>query len=213
MKPTLESPCIEWGGSESRYQQAAAKSLAVEGADPSPYAWITPKCGNAKCIEPDHLTVHKPVRLAYPYGVCIYCGRPGWTKDHLFPRRWTGDALRKFTAVVPACGTCNSLLGDTLTWSITERRMICHARLRKHYRKTLRTKDFSAGELREFQGTLRAYIKSEMVKKREVLAMLEWPTDPSYDLRALEHSGLEDPYVLGLILAEHDLVDLVRGAE
>jgi hypothetical protein len=33
---------------------------------------------------------------------------PGYTLDHLLPVTMTGEAVRKFVAVVPACHECNS---------------------------------------------------------------------------------------------------------
>jgi len=205
--------CTAWQGPPKRYQAEASIALEVEGREVAPWAWITPECGTENCLNPDHLRVKAPVHLSYPNRVCIYCGRPGHTKDHLLPRRWSGDAARRWVAVVPACGTCNSLLNDTLTWSITERRALCHERLRKHFRKVLRTVDHTPDELDEYGPTLRDHIEDAMAKKAEVLAMLEWPTDPDYDARALEHSGIEDAWVTGfLVPMAGELLEHVRAA-
>jgi len=206
-----QAPCITWQGAARRYQNRAADELAKVGREPAPWAWITTTCGDDQCIEPDHLRVYAPMHLAYPYGVCIYCGRHAGTRDHLLPRPWTGDAKRHFVATVPACGTCNSVLSDTLTWSVTERRAICHARLRKHFRKTLASLERTTAELAEFGPMLREYLIDSMVKKREVERMLRFPEDPFYDLRALEKSGLENPYATGLLIAEDaELDEIVR---
>lgn len=209
----MDEPCREWGGVEKHYQREAAHALTLTGYEPNPWDWITPTCGNGLCIEPEHLRVHPPTALRYPHRTCIYCGRPAWVKDHLLPRNWTGDVKRRFVVTVPACGTCNGLLGDTLTWSITERRAIAHARIRRKFASILRTQDFTPAELREYGRTLRTYLKDEMAKKAEVLRMLAWPEDPTYDARALQHSGIEDPWALGLILPDDaDLEAYVRGA-
>lgn len=200
MKATHDQtkPCIIWTGEAKRYQTEAAAALVGCGMEPPHLSWITPTCLN-DCLEPTHLRTHAPLRIAYPYGVCIYCGRPSATKDHLLPRAWSGETQRKFVATVPACGTCNSLLNATLTWSITERRDICHQRIRRHFYRALRTVDFTADELAEFGRVLRADVEDAMARKREVLRMLAWPDDPNYDLRALQHSGIEDPYAIGLL--------------
>ena len=206
------APCIIWQGDEKKYQTEAAVALIDVGREPSHFAWITPTCGTLHCIEPEHLKVQAPVKLAYPYGLCIYCGRSGWTKDHLLPRHWSGDVRRHWVAIVPACGLCNRLLSDTLTWAITERRAICYARLRKHYRKVFKTKMFTREELDEFGPTLRPYIEAEMEKRQAVERIFDWPTDPAFDERALEHSGIEDPYAIGLILPDDaDLEEMVRN--
>lgn len=197
--------CITWRGARRVYQHAASESLTLEGFEPAPYSWIFPACGNELCVQPDHLRVYAPVRLEYPRGLCIYCGRTCASRDHLMPRTWTGDAVRRFTAIVPACGTCNSLLRDTLTWSITERRAICRVRLRKHFARVLRTVDHTLDELEEYGPTLRSYIENAISAKREVERMLSWPTDPHYDLRAFERSGIENPYMVGILMDEDEL--------
>lgn len=206
--PSHAQACHAWNGNPRHYQREAAHTLTVEGREPTPWSWITPRCDTPNCLEPDHLTVRTPVRLAYPHGLCIYCGRSGHTRDHLLPRNWTGDARRRFVVTVPCCGTCNSLLSDTLTWSITERRAIAHTRIRKHYQRALRTKDFTPTELAQFGRTLRAHVEDAIAKKAEVLRMLDFPTDPTYDARALQHSGIEDPWALGLILPEDHTIHL-----
>lgn len=196
--------CTPWTGAENRYQSEAAIALAVEGREPPPWAWIIPTCTTSDCLTVDHLRVQAPIRLAYPWGVCIYCGRSAWTKDHLLPRAWSGDVKRHWVAIVPACGTCNSLLSDTLTWSITERRLICHERIRKHYRKVLRTVDHTPESLDEMGRILRQHCEDAMARKAEVRRMLTWPEDAAYDARALGHSGIDNGWVTGLLLAEDD---------
>lgn len=214
MKPTHfdRVQCRNWNGNIRHYQREAAHALTMAGREPAPWVWITPACGNTVCIESEHLIAQAPVRLAYPSHVCVYCGRRASSRDHLLPRNWSGDARRRFVVTVPACGTCNSLLGDVLTWSITERRAIAHARARKRFAKLLRTVDREEWELEEFGPGLRDYIVDEMAKKAEVLRMLDWPTDPAYDARALQRSGIEDPWAVGLILPDDaDLEAYVRS--
>lgn len=197
-----EGECKLWMGDLKFYQREAAYELGLVGRAPNPWDWIWPTCGNSRCIEPEHLRVRGNVRLAYPFGICIYCGRRGSTKDHLLPRDWTGDAKRHFVVTVPACGTCNSLLGRTLTWSITERRAIAHARLRRKYRRILAQIDFTPEQVAEFGPGIRPDIIRGIENKKAVLAMLAFPTDPDYDMRALQKSGLDDPWAMGLILPD-----------
>lgn len=207
-------PCQHFQGSEKRYQEKAADALYVCNVEVGTWSWVRSVCGLITCIEPSHLVVHAPLRLAYPHGVCVYCGRRAGTRDHLMPRNWTGDARRRFTVTVPACGMCNSLLSDTITTSITERRVLAHLRLRRRFASVLRTVDWTDAELDEFEGSLRDHIVQEMARKQEVLRMLSWPQEgATYDLRALERSGIDDPYVIGLILADddEDMLEHVRG--
>lgn len=197
--PTATITCDLWEGPERLYQDRAARELDAVGRHIQYWAWIIPTCENRMCLEPEHLRVNQPTRIAYPNGVCIYCGLPGSTRDHILPRPWTGDALRTVVATVPACGTCNSIIGATITTSMTERRAVAHAGLRRKHRRLLATTMRSAEELNELGPTLRQYIEESMAAKRVVMEMLEWPTDPVYDLRAFERSGIDNPYVLGLI--------------
>lgn len=205
MKSILSEPCVQWEHGEARYQAAAHRSIELDGRVVPQYAWILPKCGNSLCIESTHLEIQTAVRLAYPSGVCIYCGRSGWTKDHMYPRDWTGDARRRFTVTVPACGTCNSLIGDTLTWSITERRAVCKLRMRRKFAKHLRIRDWTAEEIEEFEGRLRDEVIRGLEAKKTIMAMLAFPSDPHYDLRALQKSGIENPYLMGILLEDRDI--------
>lgn len=203
-EPTVKTDCDIYKGPKKFYQEFASNILESEGRPQPHWAWVTPNCGNEMCLTPEHLIGHAPVRLAYPSRVCIYCGRPGYTQDHLLPRRWSGDAKRHFVVIVPACGMCNSLLGDTLTWSITERRELCRARMRRKYRKYLRIPDWTEEEIAEFDRGMRDFIRDGLMKKREAERVLSWPEDPAYDIRALERSGIENPYVTGLLIEEDD---------
>ena len=200
-KTTDPNACIPFDGREHRYQAEAAQAYYVETAMvPATWEWITTTCGTKACLNTDHLRFVGPRTLAYPKYVCIYCGRSAYTKDHLLPRHQTGKAKRGFVAVVPACGTCNSVIGDTLTWSITERRAICHARLRRKYRRVLSHVEYGPADLREFGPTLRKAVIEGMEQKPAVMAMLSWPYDSEYDLRALEKSGIDNPYAIGLLI-------------
>ena len=193
--------CIPWTGRRSRFQEAAQRSMALDGKPVPHWGWVQVNCASEACLNTDHLTANAPVRLMYPRDVCIYCGRPGYTKDHILPRHWSGDAARTFVATVPACGLCNSILNDTLTWSINERRAVCHRRLERKFSRLLAMPEWTHYQLQGIEGDLRAYILDEVSKRTEVRRMLKWPDDPHYDARALEKSGIENPYETGLIAA------------
>lgn len=195
--------CDEWAGKPEEYQIEAYEALIYAGSKPSHWAWIVPMCGTEMCINPDHLICNEPVHLQYPEHVCIYCGRPSDTVDHLLPSGYTGTASRRYTAIVPACRWCNSSLGARITWSITERREMVREMIRRKYKNILRTNDFSKAELREFGPTLRSQIEASMRAKKQVEQMLNWPVDPAYDLRALELSGIENGYAIGLLVEDN----------
>lgn len=202
--PTPEAPSacrmfLVADGNLKRYQEQARLVFEVTGdVDLQPHAWIRAVCGNA-CLNPQHLIAHQPVHIAYPPGVCVYCGFPAGTKDHLVPRTWTGDTRRSAVAVVPACGECNSRIGTDGSASITERRAIAHAGIRKAKRAVLSAPEWSAEELAELGPSLRQHVEAKQATRRATLARFMWPEDPFYDLRAWQKSGVDDPVALGII--------------
>lgn len=210
IQPTVNT-CEPFEGRPIKYQAEAAHLMWVEtGQQPASWAWIDTTCGTA-CLNVDHMTMQAPRQLAYPRRVCIYCGRSAGTVDHLLPRQWSGEAKRTYVATVPACGTCNNALNDTLTWSITERRMICHYRLRRKFRKALSVVEYGPSDVAKFEGALRKEVLDGMARKRIIDAMLAWPEhDPGYDLRACQKSGIEDPYAVGLIIPREEAARIAR---
>lgn len=192
--------CVVYKGDSAAYQQQAHQALYdVSGTALVPYAWIDPNCQTAQCLNPEHMDVHAPMHLEYPRGVCVYCGDPGWTRDHILPRPWTGDTIRRSVITIPACQQCNSMIGAALTWSISERRALAHSRIERKYRKILRLEDRTRAEKDEFGPAIRSSIDRGELLKRHVFSRLSWPHDPAYDLRAMELSGIEDPYAAGLL--------------
>jgi hypothetical protein len=201
----LEGECIPLLRHRERYQKLAAEALFTErGISVQPWHWISVLCDEPICLNADHLIATAPRQLEYPARVCIYCGFPADTRDHLIPVSVSGRAARAFVLVVPACFECNSILTDKAPVNITDRRYVAHERLRFRYRKALATLDFTPAELREFGPILRKHIGAAMELKAAVLLRLNWPTDPDYDLKALRASGIDDPYSTGLISLSPD---------
>lgn len=200
----INDECSKYDGPEAFYQQRAAEAYYVEkGSGVSTWQQFVYTCGSP-CLNVEHLRIESPRVLAYPKNVCVYCGRRAFTMDHLEPRGWSGESARAWVAVVPACGACNSLLGATPTTSITERRAICHARLRRKFKKVLAYAEYAEEDLEEMGWLLRGAVESGMAEKEVVKAMLEWPEDPFYDRRAMEKSGIEDPWGIGFIISQQD---------
>jgi len=194
-----EDRCLTWRGKPEHYQEQAAIAAVESGLSIMPWCWIETDCGDALCMEPGHMIIRRPQRLEYPYGLCIYCGEPGWTKDHLLPVGITGVALRKHVLTVPACGECNSLIGDTYATSITERRSIAKNGLRKKHWRKISSHEYSEEEIAEFGPGLRPTIIRAKQDRAAILVRLAFPDDSTYDLRYLGKSGIDDPYALGLI--------------
>lgn len=200
----LESAeCLRHDGDLRSYQSAAALAVFTTlSRTIQPWHWVSTVCGEPVCLVVGHMRWQAPKRLLYPVGVCIYCGVPAWTKDHLLPVSSTGRALRKHVLTVPACGECNSIIGDRGNANIDVRRRLARDGIRRRYRRRLETKVWTQAELDELGPGLRPHVENAVGIKREVLFRLGWPEDPAYDLRAMELSGIENPYETGLLGSE-----------
>lgn len=196
-----DDACSIWQGNPVHYQEQAALVLLEHGVQFYPWSWVTTTC-DEHCLTRAHLELNVPRRLRYPRGVCVYCGQRGSTRDHLIPRGISGQSQRKSVLTVPACGECNSLIGAATLFSITERREFAQAKLRKKRAKVLRRVEYTRAELAEFGPGLRPAIIDGLIEKHHLARRLHWPLDPSFDLRALQRSGIEDPYAFGLLKHE-----------
>jgi 5-methylcytosine-specific restriction endonuclease McrA len=195
-------PCIPWEGRPSEYQFTARDVLKdrFNGGSELPWVYIVPDCGTKVCLQELHLRMMRAQRIQYPDFVCAYCGMPAYTRDHLLPVTMTGQAARKFVAVVPACGECNFAIGDRVGHRITERREEAHRHIERKHRKTLELgKRWSQKELAELGPNLRGHIESSLAKRDVLLARLAWPHDPEYDKRAFQKSGFDDPIAMELL--------------
>ena len=172
-------------------EEATGRYVHVWQSPLGSYAYVHPTCDTRYCLTVDHLQVTRPRKLAYPYGLCVYCGLSGSTRDHLEPVTWTGEAARRFVVTVPACGECNSLINDAYAPTVAQRREIAHEGIRRKYRRVLARKPFTGEELDEFEGNLRASVVEGMAERQYVLDRLAWPVDPAYDLRAVELSEID----------------------
>lgn len=192
--------CVAYDGPENRWREKAASVTWIRlGVDRPSLSWPTPTCGTQLCLNPDHLAWESPARLEYPPGICVYCGVIAGTKDHLLPRTWTGEAVRRHVLVVPACGECNSYISDRYAPSITERRKLAHKAIIHRKRRILNIPDWSDDEMAELGPTLRSTIQKGIHDKRLTQARLNWPEDPDYDLRVMQLSGIENPHEIGLL--------------
>ena len=190
----------KWLGRPRQYQSEAQHVYAMHYDRPVlPWSWIVTECGDPMCLVVECMTLFEPKQLAYPTGVCVYCGDPAGTKDHLLPKPLTGDALRGRVLVVPACGNCNSRINDFPSACITDRREKAHASIRRTSKDLLAVPDKNIGELRHLGPTLRSVALKNNRKRAWIRGRLAWPEDPYYDLRAFQQSGIDDPVALGLI--------------
>lgn len=150
---------------------------------PGPGYSIQPSCGYESCI--DHVDLVPPIRPAYPAGVCVYCGFPATTRDHVLPKSWTGLAERTRVVTVPACVECNSSINDSFAPTIAERRRIAHASIRRRYSRYFSVVMVGASDLALMGYAMRSAAVARMNTHVAVMGRLAWPLDPLYDVRAL----------------------------
>jgi hypothetical protein len=195
----VENTCDPWRGPREWFQHEARKVLHVDR-----HLWITNTCRNSPCLNGTHLATLRPEPLDYLPGVCVYCGLPASTKDHLIPWGWSGDAARSYVLTVPACHQCNEYIGDVWAPTITERRRIAQQRIRSRNRRALRVHRFTQAELDEMGPNLRSSVDAGTELAELVRARLDWPGNSLYDFGACARAGFADPYDAGLLLPEGD---------
>lgn len=188
-----------WLGPERDYQREAHRVYAIHTQRPVlAWSWISLTCDLPLCLDAECMVVHAPTHIDYPAGICVYCGTVADTRDHLIPRNLSGETLRRLVAVVPACRECNSRIADHPAASVTERREVAQARLRRRHERILSVPDKTEADLRELGPGLRSVAIKNNRLRVHVRARLAWPEDPHYDIRAFQKSGIDDPYALGL---------------
>lgn len=195
-----ELPCIPWEGRPIEYQSRAKAILEDHWSGGLPWIHVVPECSTRFCVQEFHLRVYRAKRIAYPEYVCTYCGLSAHTNDHLLPVTVTGEAVRKFVAVVPACLECNSAIGDRCGYRIGERREESHRHIERRYRKLLESKKlWTPTEIAQLGPNLRSAVKTSLAKAEIVAARLAWPHDPNYDIRAMEKTGFDEMTAMELL--------------
>lgn len=192
--------CIEYDGDERQWRAKAAELLWLDlGIYQTTLHWPTAVCPTPTCLNLAHLAWEAPKKLAYPPGVCVYCGISAETRDHLLPRTWTGESVRRNVLTVPACRQCNTAINDRYAPSITARRKLSHDYIARKNARLLRMPEWSPDEVAELGDSLRSTVERGVFNRRLTRARLAWPEDDDYDLRAMQISGIENPYELGLL--------------
>lgn len=188
-----------WHGNPRQYQlEAQARYAAHHDRPILPWSWVTTNCDVHQCLDPECMTVRTATRIKYPADSCVYCGEGGYTNDHLLPEPVTGKALRSLVVVVPACGSCNSIISDAPTCNVGERRRIAQLSIERRNKRLLLSPHKTDADLCEMGPLLRSVAVQNNIKRERVKARLAWPFDPFYDLRAFQRSGFDDPAALGL---------------
>lgn len=120
--------------------------------------------GRLRLAKAEHRLKVESLRLAVRESLCIYCGDVPTDRDHLLPRPWTNDAIRRHVPTVAACRSCNGILSAFPTPVITARCEFIAVRLRRRWSKFLSHTADATG----LTGNLRKQIEANNYR-REVL--------------------------------------------
>jgi hypothetical protein len=193
----LTSP--RWRGNRRQYQIEAKITWEFEtGRSLQRWSWISTECNIFQCLDVDCMIIHTPIHIQYPPLTCVYCGEGCSGVDHLLPEPWTGLIHRALVAIVPACGNCNSRIGDYPIPNVTERRQVAQLSIERSHRHLLLRPIYTPEDLDDLGYALRSVAENNNIKALRIKAKLGWPVDPYYDIRAFQKSGIEDPESLGL---------------
>lgn len=115
---------------------------------------------------------------------CTYCGVPADTLDHTIPQsvvNAAADAGLSLAAlsrvrylVVPACRECNSLLGDRVFPTLSERRTAVKRMLRRRYYADLGMPSWDEAEIAELGPNMQHEVRVGLEKQRIIRARLAW---------------------------------------
>lgn len=119
--------------------------------------------------------------------LCIYCGEPATTKDHVFPLSLAAgldltrpnvrdQLLPHGLCLVKACNACNSLASNHPFTSIREKRRWIQERLRRKYHRKLHRPEWEEHELNELGHGLRAYVVKAEIDAKRIWRRVNWPT-------------------------------------
>jgi len=102
-----------------------------------------------------------PLRTTVKRVLCVYCGSPWSERDHLLPRGWSGEALRRYVPTVPSCSSCNNILSAFPEPLIAARVEHIARRLRRHWSRLLS----NSPNLNGLRGNLRQQITANNFRR------------------------------------------------
>jgi hypothetical protein len=117
--------------------------------------------------------VDKVEPLEYLRGLlCVYCGGHSSEKDHLLPRNWTGEGVRKLVPTVPACRFCNGTLRDFPEPIIANRTALIARKIRTKHRRQLGLPMRTDDELKEYGYRMQQSLRALQADRLELHAKL-----------------------------------------
>jgi hypothetical protein len=93
-------------------------------------------------------------------------------KDHLLPRNWTGEGVRKLVPTVPACRFCNGTLSDFPEPLIAARCAQIARKIRMRHRRQLSLPMRSDDDLQEFGYRMQQSLRARQATRIEMRAKL-----------------------------------------
>jgi len=125
---------------------------------------------------------------------CFYCGQPAGTIDHQPPLSVIGDFLTSswgFECVqVPSCMSCNAILSNFASTTLSERFMELKQRLRKRYKDELDLSDkWTIEEILELGPTLQRMVLGGIALGADAHERLTYPGHSIETTIDLWHDG------------------------
>ncbi len=110
--------------------------------------------------------------------ICVYCGMPANTMDHLMPLSLMANLsdlnLNLKSIKVPACMECNNLAGTVFFTSFQDKKKFIRYKISQKYAKTLAMPEWDKWELEEMGPNARQDIEMFLLKKKIILERLKY---------------------------------------
>lgn len=113
------------------------------------------------------------------YWLCVYCGAPADTRDHVPPITRVCDyeafnLTHEMYLLVPCCNACNSILSDSLQENILDRIEHLKGILSSRYTRRLKSQEWQQDEIAELGRNLRSHVAVAAAKDDRVRARVNY---------------------------------------
>jgi hypothetical protein len=113
------------------------------------------------------------------FPLCVYCGDPACSKDHVPPISRVDDYLslglrREVFIKVPSCLSCNKMLGDSLQDNFLDRVEVLKGKMFVKWCKMIGWVEWDDDELEELGVNLRSHVVVSLDKQYHVIKRYEY---------------------------------------
>lgn len=139
--------------------------------------------------------------LEYGGGICVYCGDPATTVDHIDP--WCAIHDNGEDNLVPCCKVCNSIAGGKVFDSgLAKQRYILGQRQRRKWQRRLQSQPSVIIDMSYHRDKPQRKVVHDVTEQRCVAT--DYPTipEPSEDMLALLRRRWDNKYPVGYLLME-----------